>query len=67
MNTNLASATLFAESLQLTLKQNDSTSPFTALRAATALRARDVTWRGQSASPFKPRDPLAQRRLLVGS
>jgi hypothetical protein len=67
MKTNLASAALFAESLQLTLQQKNGSSTATALRNAPVIRARDIAWQGQSASPFKLRDPIAQRRLLVAS
>jgi hypothetical protein len=34
---------------------------------SSPLFARDVAWHRSSASPFKVRDPLAQRRLLVAS
>jgi len=38
-----------------------------AAHATPTLFARDVAWQGLSSSPFKTRDPLAQRRLLLAA
>ena len=67
MNHNLPAAAFFAESLRLTLKQTAGITPSTALRAAFKVREPKIVTPSASASPFKRRDPLAQRKLLLAS
>jgi hypothetical protein len=67
MNHDLSAAAFFAESLRLTLKQTAGLDPAHALRAAFKSRVPAVAAPGRSVSPFKRRDPLTQRKLLLAS
>jgi hypothetical protein len=67
MNHDLQAATFFAESLRFTLKQSTGTLPSDVLRKALTKRKPPLPAANPTSSPFKRRDPLTQRRLLLAS
>jgi hypothetical protein len=67
MKPDLQAAAFFAESLRLTLKQSTGTLPSDVLGKALTKRKPRLPAASSTSAPFKRRDPLTQRKLLLAS